>query len=313
MRFVVPAVLALVGSTLATTGCADVATQQEVESVGDKIEKLSAKVAQQNEMHTLVVEEFRKQLGELNKQAAANDAILKALQANVARLEEEVKTLRAQALAAPAAAPAPGDPNPRPDAPRPLKLEEVLAEIEATLNNLRSGKLREDEAAARLKPFAKDAAPRLFQELRASITKFDYAKQLERILARFPAEDLKVPLREALTQHGARESAARVAGATRDPGLGKLLEEHAGTEDEDFRLILGDALAACRNPAGIPLLVRCLRSEQPATRTIAIAALKRLNRGDDLGYRAQLDPAQSAPAAKAWEDWADKYGKVIFD
>jgi len=308
MRFVIPVVLAL-----SAAGCADVASQHDVQVIDKKVDKLSMSLAQLNEQKTFAAVEVTDQVANLHKSAAANDALLRALQASVARLEEEVKTLKAQALAQPAPAPAPGDPLVRPESGKPLKLEEILLEIETTLNQLRSGKLREEEAFIRLKPFTKDAAPRIFQEIRASITKFEYTKQLERILGRFPSEDLKLPLREALTQHGARESAARIAGATKDPGLGKLLEEQAATEDEDFRLVVGDAMVSCRNAGGIQLLLRCLRSDQPATRTIAIAALKRINRGDDLGFRAQLEPDQNAAAVKAWDEWAEKYGKVIFD
>jgi hypothetical protein len=75
----------------------------------------------------------------------------------------------------------------------------------------------------------------------------------------------------------------------------------------------GESLVRCRNSAGIPALIQCLRSEQRDTRTITINALRPLNRGQDFGYRAQQPPMENASSIKQWDEWAEKFGKVIFD
>jgi hypothetical protein len=138
-------------------------------------------------------------------------------------------------------------------------------------------------------------------------------KQLEFVLSQLSPKELKVFLREALTTRGSRDSAARVIGMSKDSELGRLVEEHAGAPEEDFRLLCGDSLVACRNAKGIPLLVQCLKSPEGATRTIAFASLKRANRGESFGYSAPLSPEQNAAAIKSWEDWAQKFGPTLFD
>src|SRR4029453_14882634 len=110
-----------------------------------------------------------------------------------------------------------------------------------------------------------------------------------------------------------REAAARIIGQAKDRELSKILEEYIGDSDEDFRLNVGDALVSSRKPSGIPLLLQCLKSEQNATRTIAISALKKVNRGDDMGYRPQLSVEANAVAIKSWEDWSEKYAKTLFE
>jgi hypothetical protein len=303
---------------LATAGCADFVTREEFEQFHKESTDFQLKASRNNDLQVVAMDEARKQLSALHTRTGEMELLLKALQASVAHLEEDVKLLKAQVQAAAAAAPArngtaAATPEPEGAKAPATKLEDILLEIETTLTQLRTGKIGPEEATALLKPHARHAAPRLFRELREAITRPEYARQLETVLARFPAEDLRAPVREALGQFGVRESAARVGGATGDPEIGRILQEHAGTNDEDFRLCLGEALVLCRNAAGIPLLVESLRSPQAAARTLAIAALRRLNRGDDLGYRAPLSPEQNAAAIKAWEDWARTYGKVLFD
>jgi hypothetical protein len=194
-----------------------------------------------------------------------------------------------------------------------MKIEDILLEIETVVTQLRGGKLKVDEAVTKLRPFAQHAAPRLLTELRDNVARFDYTRQLEQVLGKLPPAELKVPLADALKRRTTREAAARVVGATKDRELSKILEEYVGDPDEDFRLNVGDALVGCRNSSGIPLLLQCLKSDQGATRTIAIAALKKVNRGEDLGYRPQLSAELNAGAIKAWDEWSDKFAKTLFE
>jgi hypothetical protein len=308
MMFAVAAVAAL-----ATIGCVDIAEKQELDEVVAKVDKLSAQAAQKNDMQALLYEELVKRTNGLEKKVGEMDILSNTMKSQVARLEELLKSLQAQVEAlskAPAtgtsAAPGTGE-------TAKLKVEEILLEIQTVLAELRGGKIKQDEAATRLKPWAQHAAPQLITELRNSFAKFDYAKQLEYILAKFPPMELKAPMSGALKQRGVREAAARVIGAVGDKELSHLLEEYVGEADEDFRLAVGDALVRCRNGAGIPLLLASLKSEQSATRTIAISTLKKINRGDDMGYKPQLAPEANAAGIKAWDDWSEKFAKTLFE
>ena len=311
LKVAIPAVLALMA-----VGCVDLVEKEELEDLTRKFEKLSAQVAQKNDMQALLYEELVKRTNGMEKKLGEVDILVNTMKAQVARLEDIAKTMRAEIDAlgkAPAAAPAqPGQPGAE-TTKAAIKIEDILLEIETIVSQLRSGKLKTEEAAAKLKPCAQHAAPRLITEIHESIARFEYTKQLEAILSKFPPAELKVPLVGALKRRATREAAARIVGQTKDKELSKILEEYIGDPDEDFRLNVGDALVACRNSSGIPLLLQCLRSDQNATRTIAIAALKKVNRGEDLGYKPQLTVEANAPAIKAWEEWSDKFAKTLFE
>jgi hypothetical protein len=300
---------------LAAVGCMDMAEKSDVDEMQTKIDKLNVQVSQKNDMQALLYEEVVKRVTGLEKKVGELDILSGSLKSQVARLEDQVKTLNAQVEALSKAPPSggPAVSGQAADTAKAMKIEDILLEIQTVLAELRSGKLKADEAAAKLRPWAQHAAPQLVTELRNSLVKFDYAKQLEYILSKFPPAELKVPLQDALRQRTIRETAARVVGATGDKELSHILEEYVGDTDEDFRLTVGDALVRCHNGAGIPLLLASLRSEQSSTRTIAISALKKINRGLDMGYKPQLPPEANAEGLKAWDDWSEKYAKNLFD
>lgn len=310
LKVVIPAVLALIGA-----GCVDLVEKEDLDEFSRKFEKLSAQVAQKNDMQALLYEELVKRTNGVEKKVGEIDILVNTMKAQVARLEDLAKTMRAEIDAlgkAPAAAPAqPG--QPAAEAAKTLKIEDILLEVETIVTQFRSGKLKTDEATAKLKPYAQHAVPRLITELHESVAKFEYTKQLEAVLSKMPPAELKVPLVGALKRRGTREASARIVGMTKDRELSKILEEYIGDADEDFRLNVGDALVSCRNSSGIPLLLQCLKSDQNATRTIAIAALKKVNRGEDLGYKPQLSVEANAGAIKSWEEWSDKFAKTLFE
>lgn len=311
LKLAIPAVLALMA-----IGCVDLVEKEDLDELTRKFEKLSAQVAQKNDMQALLYEEIVKRVTGLEKTVGQVDILTNTMKAQVARLEDQVKTLNAQIEALSKAPPTgtPGTPGqPAVEQAKTLKIEDILLEIQTVLAELRGGKIKADEAAVRLKPWAQHAAPQLVSELRTSLAKFEYAKQLESILAKLPPVELKVPLQGALKQRGIREAAARVIGATGDKELSHILEEYVGEMDEDFRLAIGDALVRCRNGSGIPLLLSSLKSDQSATRTIAISTLKKINRGEDLGYKPQLTPEANSAGIKAWDDWSEKFAKTLFE
>lgn len=302
-------------SALAMIGCVDLAEKDELDDVSAKLTKLSAQIAQKNDMQTMFAEELVKRTNGLEKKVGEMDILVNTMKSQVEGLEDLTKTLRATieqlSKAQPAGTANPG--QPASEQAKALKIEDILLEVQTVLSELRSGKVKTDEAATRLKPWAHNATPILVTELRGSLTRFEYAKQLETILGRFPPAELKVPLQGGLRQRGIREAATRVIGATGDKDLSKLLEEYLAEGDEDFRLAVGEALVRCRNGTGIPLLLFSLKSDQSATRTIAISALKKINRGEDLGYKPQLTPEANAAAIKAWDEWSDKFAKTLFE
>ncbi len=310
LKIIVPAILAL-----AAAGCVDLVEKEDLDQVTHKVEKLSAQVAQKNDMQALLYEELVKRTNGLEKKVGEMDILVQTMKAQVARLEDIAKTLQGQIDAlGKAPAPNPGTPEQAatPGA-KQMKIEDILLEVETVVTQLRGGKIKNEEAITRLKPFAQHAAPRLLTELRESLARYEYAKQLEYVLGKLPPDELKVPLQGALKRPGLRESSARIVGATGNKELSKILEEYLAESDEDFRLNIGDALVRCRNASGIPLLLQCLKSDQAATRTISIAALKKLNRGEDLGYRAQISVEANTAAIKAWDEWSDKFAKSLFD
>jgi hypothetical protein len=310
LKSVIPALVAL-----AAAGCVDLVEKEDLDEVTKKVDKLSAQVAQKNDMQALLYEELVKRTNGLEKKVGEMDIMVNTMKAQVARLEDLARTMQGQIDALGKAPPAsPTNPSQPPgETAKTMKIEDILLEVETVITQLRGGKLKTEDAIARLKPFAQHAAPRILTEIRDSLTRFDYAKQLEFIMGKLPPAELKVPLQGALKRAGIREAAARIVGSTGDKELSKILEEYLAEGDEDFRLNVGDALVRCRNGSGIPLLLQCLRSDQGTTRTIAIAALKKLNRGEDLGYRSQLSVEANGIAIKAWDEWSDKFAKTLFD
>jgi HEAT repeat protein len=294
--------------------CSHVAKKEDLQAIHTEIVNARADLTTKIDANLRVYNDLVNRHTELEKRVVEMEVLVKALASRTDDLSDQVRLLKAQVATlgqAPSPPPGPGDPPRPPEAPK--KLDEILREVETTVTQLRNGKLPLDQAATLLKPYARDAAPRILQEIRAHLVNPEYSKQLETILAGFPPDSLRVALGTVLLERGLRDTAARVVGATKDKDLGKILEEYVATPDEDFRLLVGDSLVLCRNPKGIPLLVLGLKSRQLDTRTIAIAALKRLNAGDARGYRAALSPEQNAEALKAWEEWAEKFGPVIFE
>ncbi len=304
--------LSIAIAALAVAGCGSYSEKTESDRLHEELTDLKLKIEKNNTGQSYAVDQLINANKGLVERVVKLEILASGLETTLRHLDEQVRTLAAAQAAG--AGRASTDPTgAKPPAAPAKKLEDILLDIETTVGQLRDQKIKADEAAVLLKPWARHAIPRLLEELDRSLTRFDYAKQLEKVLAAMPAADLKLPLRDAAGRRSVRESAARVVGQTKDKELSKILEEHAASPDEDFRLAAGEALVLCRNAAGIPPLLQCLKSDQGATRTIAASALRKANRGEDFKYRPQLSPAENAASIKSWEDWAAEYGKTIFD
>jgi hypothetical protein len=312
MKYAALVVATVAGLSALTAGCASTASQEDLEKVRLDLEKLRAQMQQKNDLQVQLHQDLLTAHSGLLERIAKLERQSMSLQETNARLEDQVKSLHA--AAAPKESPGPGAPPAAAIPGVPQKpLEDILVETQAALAALRAGKMRADEAAQQLRPYAKDAAPFVLDEIRKSLVKVDYTIQLESVLSRFPAAEIKVPLQNALKEKSVRLHVARVVGNLGDRELSKILEPFATSEDEDFRLMAGESLVRCKNPMGLPALLLCLKSEQRDTRTIAINALKPLNRGEDFGYRAHLAPEPNTAALRLWEEWAGKNGKSIFE
>jgi hypothetical protein len=301
---------------LAAAGCAGGPKTEDVEKIRSDQEKLRMEMTNKNDLQVQLYQEMLSKMGQVLERLGKTESLVADLQPRMDRLEDQMKSAAAAAARPPAAPPSPAATEPAGEGPGKVTMktvEQVLLETEAAIAAVRAGKIRPEEAAHQLKPCAKHAAPRILDEMRRNVAQIEYTIQLEAVLSRLPAEELKGPLQKALSDTGIRLSAARVVGSAGDRELSKILEEAAAGDDEDLRLMAGESLVRCRNAAGIPALTRCLRSEQRDTRTIAINALRALNRNQDFGYRAQQSPGENAAAIRQWDEWAEKFGKVIFD
>ncbi len=294
----IPVILAMA----AAVGCAAGPSQEDVDQLRKDHDKFRVDITSKYEWQLHVYNELVAKHGQLVERTAKLEALMAALQTRADRLEDELKNAGARRadLSGPAAPPG-------------KKPEDIVLETQTALLSLRTGKIKWEEAAAQLRPYARDAVALVLEEVRRSFLNLEYSQDLEQVLSRFPPADLRVPLQKALGDPKLKSSVPRIVGRAGDRELSRILEEHAASPDEDFQLAVGEALVACRNAAGVPPLVRSLKSRQSETRTIAISSLKPLNRGGDFSYRSQLSPDLNAPAIKSWEEWADKIGKFVFD
>ena len=292
----------------ASSGAADL----KAPGAEDRLTKIEIDLANHKQGQVYTYEQLVNANKGLVERATKLEMRANGLETTVSHLEEQLKTLSAHVASGATRAQTPGtDPAPSPTSGK--KIEDIQREIEETLSQLQSGKISRDDAATLLRPYGRHAAPRLLDEIAKSITRFDYVKQLEYVISRLANTELALPLRDAFTRPGVRDSAVRVVGLSKSLDLSRILEEHATSADEDFRLLAGEAMTQCRNPAGIAPLVESLKSEQGAIRTIAISALKRINRNEDFGYRAQLPPASNQASITSWEQWAATFGKTVFE
>ena len=301
---------------LAMTACSSKAVKKDLTALEQRIDKLEIEHGTKLQRAFLFYQELLSRHDVLEKKAGRIDATLKALEISMERLHDDLKTTKTRvALSSGGGNRETTDVDP-PAAPvrrDRRKLEEIMMDIEKTLSQLRSSKLTAKEARILFKPDGLHAAPRLIEELRTYITNLDYTRKLETILAGLSPDDLRFPLSVALTKSGSRESAALIVGRTGNRTLSKILEAHVKTVDEDFRVLLGEALTLCRNAAGIPLLVKCLTSTDSDTRRIALHALRNANKGKDFGYRPGLTPEENREALIQWQEWKDKFGPGLWD
>src|SRR4051812_46997446 len=135
-------------AALAMIGCVDLAEKGDLDDMTAKIDKLSAQVAQKNDMQALLYEELVKRTNGLEKKVGEMDIAVNTMKAQVERLEDQTKTMRAQieslSKSGAGSVSVPGQPGG--DEAKKVKVEEILLEVQTTLSELRSGKIKADEA-----------------------------------------------------------------------------------------------------------------------------------------------------------------------
>lgn len=288
----------MIGALLGAVGCASGANREEFDQLKKKVAELEQTQEAHNAKQARLYEDLVAKHDLIQKRLVDTDAVVKIMETTMKRIEERLR----------GAAPPNGGGGGTNVTPA-----DAAARTSEALLGLKTGKVDIEEVVVGLKPIAKEAAPLLMEELRKSATDAKYANQLIVVLSNLPPEAVRLPVSRALEEKSVvRILSARIVGNLKDRETSKILEKHVETDDEDFRLVLGESLAACRNPAGIPLLVRSLRSEEFTTRVIALETLRRLNQGEDFGFRASR-PEANKTAIQKWEEWAATRGKTIFD
>ncbi len=290
-------------------GCAGGPSEEEVQGMNKKLEQLENNATTHNEKATYMHRQLVDSLDAYGKRVAKLERTLEVMETALSHLEDKIGKL---GTAPPPEPPPNGGTKPEP-APAKPTVEDAIRETDKVLTELRQGRLLPKEAALRLKPMAKLTAPLLVKEMSNAIAKTEYMRKLESILSTFPPKDLEPALQAALKKPATRSSAARIIRKVGDLELSRIIEPHLKDADEDFKLLAGEALITCKNAAGVPPLVRCLRSEHRDTRLIAASDLKTANAGKDFGYDPYKSPEENAKAIESWDEWAKKFGPTIFD
>lgn len=288
---------------LATAGCASGVTREDHEALKRKYDDLEKKVEAYNNKQTTLYAEIVDKHDQLARRVGTVDQAIKILETSVKYIQEKLKGTSSS-----------NQNTGKSDDP---KIEDVATRTSEALLGMKTGKLQVDQVIVELKPIAKGAAPLLVEELRRAVKDLNrsnvYVNQLQAILSNLPVDAVRIPVVQALGEPGPlRMCAARIIGNLRDKDVAKELEAYANTDDEDFRLVLGESLVQCRNSNGIPLLIKCLASKDFYTCAIAIEILRRLNKNETFGYNSAR-PETHAEAIKKWEEWYKTIGKMVFE
>ena len=294
-----PVLLSAAAALLAVMGCSSV-EQEPPDTVEDKLTKLEVQMTAKLDKAHAVFTELTDNYMRLQRRVGDLESDNKMLQIEVKRLNDKVETAGA---ASPRTSEQPQGPSP--DMPEiGIRIDQAMVKLKTTGNV--------DEAAKELVPLSRYSVVKLVEALK-QISLPDYVADVEKVLAKCSPLDLKTPLEEAAKDRSRRSSVARVVGGSRDPGLSRILEPHAGDSDPVVQVEIGQALVACRNKAGVPPLLKALAAPESEIRFRAILSLKRLNKGETFGYNMNQSADENAAALKAWQDWWQKEGPKLFE
>jgi hypothetical protein len=291
-----PVSLSFAAAILVFLSCSSVESAPQ-DSLQDKLTKLEIQMTQKLDKEHAVVTELTEELLRLKRRIADMESENQLLKIDVKKLGEKIDQMGSSGNR--------GGSTPSPDlAETGMKIDQALAKLKAT------GKV--DEAAKDLVPLARYSVTKMAEALK-QISFPDYVESLEKVLAKCPVSELKGPLEEAIKDRYRRTSVARVVAATGDRELSKMLESYTGDSDPIVQVEVGQALLACKNKMGVLPLLKALSAPESEIRFRAIFVLKRLNKGDTLGFDMNKNADENAGAIKAWQDWWTKEGQKLFE
>jgi hypothetical protein len=289
-----PVPLSFAAVILALLSCSSVQSAPQ-DSLQDKVTKLEIQLTQKldkaNAVYDRLIEDFLK----LERRVAGLESENQMLKIDIKRLTERVEQQGSSGS---------GRPAPAPGADVGIKIDQALAKLKTTENV--------DEAAKELIPLAPYSVAKLMDALR-QISSLAYVASVEKVVAKFPVNELKGPLEEAGRDRVRRSSVARIIAAVGNGDLSKILEPYAGDSDPITQVEIGEALLACKNKAGVPPLLKALGAAESELRFRAILSLKRLNKGETFGFDMNKNADDNAAAIKAWHDWWTKEGPKLFE
>ncbi|MDP6958959.1 MAG: HEAT repeat domain-containing protein [Planctomycetota bacterium] len=267
-----------------------------------RLAELEKSTSATNSKQTLLYNQLIDSYGTMERKVNEMDAITKIVDTTVKRLEDRLSK---------APVPKNGEEGTLPKE-RPA-VASIPAQVASVLRGLKTRNMSVEEAVLNLKNVALESTPLLTEQLTKPLGDRAYRNAIESVLSNLPLEAIQKPVTDLLALPGmVRMSAARIIRNHADRTLSGALEEYTKSPDEDFRLVIGEALVASKNPAGVPVLVASLKSKEYSNRVIAIDLLRKLNGGKDYGYRASKSEEENTSAMKQWDNWRDGAGKELF-
>ena len=283
-------------------GCAQGPTKEEHMRLQRRLAALEKSPSATNSKQTLLYNQLIDSYGAMDRKVNEMDAITKIVDTTVKRLEDRL-----------AKSPSPGKGAEGTLPKERTALANIPGQVASVLRGLKTRTMTVEEAALKLKNIALESTPLLTEQLTKPLGDRAYRNTIESLLSNLPLEAIQKPVTDLLALPGmVRMSAARIIRNHADRNLSVTLEEYLKSPDEDFRLVIGEALVASKNPAGVPVLVASLQSKEYSNRVITIDLLRKLNGGEDYGYRASKSEEENTSAMEKWDAWRDGAGKELF-
>jgi HEAT repeat protein len=240
---------------------------------------------------------------------------LKTLEDAVSRLISNLNTIQKGVA----------QPHPNGDDPKPVAKPvepgrpkvDALTLLSETNEKMKGGPMaREDLArrAADMQEVANQAVTKFIEELRQNMDNHHFVNNFMALMAAFPAANTSKAFADALKEIRLRGVICETIEKSGQLDLSRILEDFSNTADDNFRAQIGRAMTSCKNPAGVPLLLIVLRSQDENLRTIAILTLKTLAGGKTFGYDFFLSPESESnrTAIAKWDAWYEQNKANLF-
>lgn len=263
----------------------------------DAIEIKQKNLEEQLTRHNKEVNEGFKTLLDINKDLRAK---VTQLNDRVHILEQDIMKLYKQLMTRD------NTKNPNTD----LDPKDVAVKTAKVLSRLKDDSSFDDlKAYEELKSFGTSCISMIVNDLKHNLTgNPDFAGRIEKLIARFPVEQIKSQIETLIIEQVSKVSVVRIVRYTRDKGLSELVVPFASSVDDEFKSQLVLTLIECKNRAGIPVGLELLSSSDENVRLMAVTALKSVSK-DDFGYRffEKPDTKENQESISKFKSW---YGSV---